>query len=111
MSKLAKDESIVITKADKGNAVVIQNKKDYLEKVQKLMDLDSKNSMFKKLKRDMTVTRERNLQNRIRDLRKNNEINEEIFKKIMSKGLKLKFYTVYRKYIKTVHRFDLSSQL
>jgi len=67
---------------------VIQNKKDYLEKVQKLMDLDSKNSKFKKLKRDMTVTRERNLQNRIRDLRKNNEINEEIFKQIMPKGSK-----------------------
>jgi UDP-N-acetylglucosamine transferase subunit ALG13 len=33
LSNLAKDESIVITKADKGNAVVIQNKKDYQEKV------------------------------------------------------------------------------
>ena len=88
LSKLAKDESIVITKADKGNAVVIQNKKDYLEKVQKLIDIDSKSSKFKKLERDVTVTRERRLQNKIRDLRKNDEISDEVFKQIMPRGSK-----------------------
>jgi ribosomal protein L19E len=88
LSKLAKDESIVITKADKGNAVVIQNKKDYLEKVQKLIDIDSKSSKFKKLKQDVTVTRERNLANKLRELRKNGEINEEVYKQLSPKGSK-----------------------
>ncbi len=32
LENLAKDEIIIISKADKGNAVVIQNKKDYMQK-------------------------------------------------------------------------------
>ncbi len=33
LDELAKDTTIIITKADKGNAVVIQNKTDYLNKI------------------------------------------------------------------------------
>ena len=53
-----------------------------------MIDIDSKSSKFKKLKRDVTVTRERRLQNKIRDLRKNGEISDEVFKQIMPRGSK-----------------------
>ncbi len=52
--ELSKDKSIVITKADKGNAVVIQNVEDYRRKVQLLLENDSK---FKKLDSNPTSKR------------------------------------------------------
>jgi hypothetical protein len=55
---LAKDKSIVITKADKGNAVVIENTTDYLKKVETLIEQTGK---FKQLKHDPTKSREKNL--------------------------------------------------
>jgi hypothetical protein len=55
---IAKDKSIVITKADKGNAVVIQNITDYLKKVEILIEQTGK---FKKLKHDPTKSKEKNL--------------------------------------------------
>jgi hypothetical protein len=35
--ELSKDQTIIITKADEGNAVVIQNKTDYQTKVHNLL--------------------------------------------------------------------------
>ena len=63
LSSLAKDQSIVTTKADKGNAVVIQNKSDYLDKVHKILQTEGK---FKLLPDDPTIKREYNLQKYLR---------------------------------------------
>ena len=82
-SCLAKDNSIVITKADKGNAIV---KDDYLNKIQNLMDMESKTSKFEKLKNDETVTRERKLQGRLRELLRKGEINKDTSTKFTRTG-------------------------
>ena len=65
LKNLATDKSIVITKADKGNAVVIQDVDSYRNKV---LDILKKDGKFKKLSSDETLTRERKLQNHLRSL-------------------------------------------
>jgi len=55
LNLLAKDKSIIITKADKGNAVVIQDLSDYTAKVNLLLTTDNK---FNKLNDDPTLKRE-----------------------------------------------------
>ncbi len=65
LTELAKDKSIVITKADKGNAVVIQDVSDYKLKVSKVLDDSNK---FRKLTHDVTISRERKLVSLLREM-------------------------------------------
>ena len=86
--ELSKDQTIIITKADKGNAVVIQNKTDYQTKVHNLLTSTGK---FKELNGDETIKRETRLQNYLRSISvssKNgsSEINEEVYNEIMPCG-------------------------
>ena len=67
LKTLKEDKSIVISKADKGNAVVIQNITDYKAKVRKILDQPGK---FKKLKRDVTKTRENSLLATLKELKR-----------------------------------------
>ena len=75
MIELAKDKSIVICKADKGNAVVIQDLSEYREKVSAFLKTDG---TFDKLKDYETRKRETNLQNFMRKLRAEGKISNEI---------------------------------
>ena len=59
LNNLARDKSIVFTKADKGNTVVIQNIKDYRNKINGVLLLDGK---FVSLVSDPTMKREKDLQ-------------------------------------------------
>lgn len=83
LEELSKDKSIIITKADKGNAVVIQNKIDYINKVQQLLMADNK---FKQLIEDETIRREASLQRFLRSLTKKNEIPPEVYKELYPCG-------------------------
>ena len=56
---LSKLKSVVITKADKGNAVVIQNKTDYIKKAFQILRDKTK---FECLESDITLERESKLQ-------------------------------------------------
>lgn len=67
LQELAKNKSIIISKADKGNAVVIQNVLDYRDKVLEILASKGK---FKKLDHNVTRTRETKLQNYLRRLNK-----------------------------------------
>ncbi len=58
LTNLARDTSIVISKADKGNAVVIQDKLEYIDKVKGILNDKTK---FKKLDFNPTTRRERAL--------------------------------------------------
>ena len=64
--ELAKDKSIVISKADKGNAVVIQDTADYKNKVSELLSTSGK---FVRLAENETRIREQRLQIYLRSLR------------------------------------------
>ncbi len=63
--ELAKDKKIVISKADKGAAVVVQNIDDYREKMMGIVNTPGK---FQRLKGNVTKTRETRLQNIMRSL-------------------------------------------
>lgn len=63
LNKLSKNDQIVISKADKGNAVVIQNISDYKKKINDLLNTSGK---FKKLEHDPTVEREKYLYNHLK---------------------------------------------
>ena len=71
LKELAADKTIVISKAGKGNAVVIQDINDYREKVTELVNQDGK---FSKLDHNVTKEREKCLQNYLRRL-KNKRVN------------------------------------
>lgn len=84
--ELAKDKSIVISKADKGNAVVIQNLQDYKNKVSELIADDSK---FRRLRNNVTETREKGLVTFLRKLYRKNRshrIEVEVYRRIYPKG-------------------------
>ena len=66
MNDLRKDDSIIITRPDKGNGVVIINKLDYLNKMKQLIWDETK---FKKLARNPTKSREDSLVSRLRKLK------------------------------------------
>jgi hypothetical protein len=78
LEELAKDKTMIITKADKGNAVVIQDREAYKNKIVELLNKDNK---FKELTSDPTLIRERKLReliNSIKDTPKNrNEMNKK----------------------------------
>ena len=53
LNDLRKDDSIIITKPDKGNGIVIVNKLDYINKIKQLV---SDKTKFKKLTQNPTST-------------------------------------------------------
>jgi hypothetical protein len=65
LTSLSKDKSLVISKADKGDAVVIQNRKDYDDKMLKLL---SDKSKFKELDLDPTIDRLKHLNSKVYSL-------------------------------------------
>ena len=75
LENLSKDKSIIITKADKGNAVVIQNVTDYRDKIQAILNQFNK---FERLDKDQTVTRENRLNDLITSLKLGKEIKSRI---------------------------------
>jgi hypothetical protein len=83
LEELAKDKSIVITKADKGNAVVIQDLTDYLAKVDAIL---GKGDKFKQLTEDETRKRETRLQGYLRKLLKDKLLTKGVFNKISPCG-------------------------
>lgn len=84
--ELAKDKTIVISKADKGNAVVVQNIDDYKKKVLELLSTEK----FKKLDKNPTRIRENRLQVYLRTFHPKEEskrrIPDAVYKKILPSG-------------------------
>lgn len=90
LTELSKDKSIVI-KADKGNAVVIQNTDDYRRKINGLLTTGNK---FKEIPINPTRTRENKFQDYLRSLhastnkgiRREYRISDEVYRRIMPSG-------------------------
>jgi len=88
LNNLAKDKTIVLSKADKGNAVVIQDRTEYLEKMHSILNTNGK---FNKLNGDCTRSRENRLQNYLRTIKNKDRmqvITEEVYKRILPCGSK-----------------------
>ena len=78
IKQLKHDDSIVILPADKGNATVVLDKKEYTEKMHDLLQDDS----YKLLKKDPTSKLERKIDTTLKQLEKNGEIPQQLRKKI-----------------------------
>ena len=79
LTSLLNDKSIIISKADKGNAIVILNKKDYINKVNEL--LNDKN-VFKKISSNLTEKREQSLIEFLLQLKRNKIIDDKVYKEM-----------------------------
>ena len=83
LKELSKDETIIISKADKGNAVVIQNKSDYINKLIKLIEDKTK---FECIEDDPTIEREKKLKERLLRLKKKGCIDKNDLERIKPSG-------------------------
>ena len=79
-----KDDSIIITKPDKGNAVIIINKLDYLNKMKLLVSDET--AKFKKQAQNPTKSREDSLISFLRKLKKDKIIDDATFHTILPCG-------------------------
>ena len=82
---LSKDNSIVISKADKGNAVVIQDSSLYVNKLIKLLEDKTK---FECIEDDLTITRAQKLTQYLKNLLDQNKIDEKTYNEIRPVGSK-----------------------
>ena len=83
---LMEDKSIVITRPDKGNGVVILDKGDYTGKVETIL---SDTSKFRKLNCDLfklTIRKEDRLKNLLKKLRKAKKISDDLYDKLCPVG-------------------------
>ena len=83
LKRLRNNKNIVITKPDKGNAVVIIDR-DVYDKC--LLEILSDETKFKVLEKDPTITRETSLQNKLRPLKKKGFLSEANYEKIYPTG-------------------------
>ena len=83
MSDLRRDDSIVITRPDKGNGVVIVSRLDYLNKMKRLI---SDGTKFKQLKHNPTKSRKESLSAYLCKTKKDGIINDVTFHKILPSG-------------------------
>ena len=89
------DETMIISKADKGNAVVIQNKKDYMQKALDILLVSGKFAEVKDTSKKKladydpayeTIKRENKLQKLLRTLKSNGEIDNNVYKRVFPSG-------------------------
>ena len=80
---LEKNKDIVITKPDKGNGVVILDRKLYNNAIEEII---SDTSKFEKLSEDSTLKREASLQHFLRKLKQKNFFNEIEYDKLYPSG-------------------------
>ena len=83
---LSNDETILITKPDKGRGVVIMNKSEYINKME---DLLADNTKFKRVDNDPTLTSEDQLIRLLSRLKKENFITEAEYKVAKPSGSRL----------------------
>jgi hypothetical protein len=104
LKQLAKDESIIISKADKGNAIVIQDKVDYTNKLLKLIDDKSK---FECLEDDPTLEREKSLNSQLYYLKDKGTITNQLYNLIRPVGSKAgTLYGLPKVYTKKMLQLD-----
>ena len=83
LRNLRKNKDIVITKPDKGNGVVILDRKLYNNAIEEII---SDTSKFEKLNEDPTLKREASLQHLLHKLKQKNFFNEIEYDKLYPSG-------------------------
>jgi len=83
LNDLLTDDSIIITKPDKGNGIIIVSRLDYLNKIKQLL---SDNTRLKPLTYNPTKAGEESLSSYLRKLGKDEIIDDTVFRKILPDG-------------------------
>ena len=83
LKSLSRNKNIVILNRDKGNGVVVLDRKTYDNSI---LNLITDSSKFNKLDCDPTLSREGKLQRFLRKLKKNGDIDDETYNNIYPKG-------------------------
>ena len=83
LRNLKRNKDIVITKANKGNRIVILDRKIYSNAIEEII---SDTSKFEKLSEDSTLKREASLQHFLRKLKQKNFFNEIEYDKLYPSG-------------------------
>jgi len=81
LKNLEEEPSRVIMKADKGNCFVVLDRTDYDDTMESLLSDRSTNQLFQK---SLFSKVERELNNRLLDLKKQNKINDSTYRKLRS---------------------------
>ena len=82
---LSKDKSIIVSKADKGNTIVIQNSSEYIDKIVKILEDKSK---FECIENDLTLEREQKLSQYLKNLLDQKKIDEKTYNQIRQVGFR-----------------------
>ncbi|CAF1540560.1 unnamed protein product, partial [Rotaria sordida] len=83
LKELKEDRSIIILRADKGNAVVIMNKLDYMNKVKELLEDQNK---FCPVKNDESANDENLINRRLAQLKKDKKISDKEYNYLFTSG-------------------------
>ena len=83
LNNLRRDESIIITKADKGNTLVVMDTKDYDSKLNALLK-DEKT--YKQLSFDPTDSYTKKFKNELKSLKEEGKITPQLFYKFLPRG-------------------------
>ena len=87
IKSLRNNPEIIITRPDKGKGVVILRRKDYIDKLTTILNDTSKFTRLGPCTRhDSTARFEMSLPDMLRELKKNGEISDEIYKRIRPTG-------------------------
>ena len=99
MKELSEREDIIITKADKGGAVVIVDVKDYIKEAERQLN-NTKN--YRKLQEDPTATNMKLVNDTIERFKKQKLINEKVAEDLKRNDPKHRNFIYDRRYIKKV---------
>ena len=77
ITTLLNDDSLVISKVDKGNAIVVMNKSDYLMKAKEILD---DRRAFMKINQNLTNKRENDLIKFLLQLKRTNKVSNDEYK-------------------------------
>ena len=83
LKKLRQNKDIVITRPDKGNGVVILNRKDYNDMMYEILSDITK---FKQIDKDLTISRESKLQRALLSLKKKGFFSKIEYEKVYPSG-------------------------
>ena len=83
LKRLKDDQSIIVTRRDKGRGIVLMNKADYVAKINTILNDSTK---FTCRFDDPTISRERKLTNLLRRIKDQGDISKELYDRIRPTG-------------------------